>query len=101
MSDPTPSLAPVGVSEPIVVNAAPETAQWEAALRQAILVLSGVSTALGYTQIAGKISSLLMIAGPLAGLVVFIMGQMHTRHAEQKQIAMAAQLPDEIAHTRQ
>jgi hypothetical protein len=98
MTDPTLTSAPAGA--PIEVNATPETAQWEAAVRQAILVLSGVATALGYTQIAGKISALLMVAGPIAGLIVFILGQIHTRRAEQKQIVMANALPDSVARVK-
>lgn len=98
MSDQTPSTALVPV--PIEVNAAPETAQWEALVRQVILIASTAATALGYTVVGGKIGMLMVIAGPLAGLIVLIIGQLHTRRAEQDKIAMAAALPDSVAKVK-
>lgn len=96
MDEPTPTPAPAVVPA-IQVNADPTQAQYAAAVRQAVLVASGVLSAFGATHLSTEIGALAMVAGPLAGLIVFVMGQLHTRHAEQKQIVMANALPDAVA----
>lgn len=82
---------------PIVVDGDPGAEQLAAGMRQAILVVASIATALGYTKAAGEISAFLLVAGPLAGLIVIVLGQLKTRDSSQKKAAMAAQLPDSIA----
>jgi hypothetical protein len=82
---------------PIVVDSGPGAEQLAAGIRQAILVLASIATALGYTKAAGEISAFLLVAGPLAGFIVIVAGQWKTRDSAQKKAAMAAQLPDSVA----
>lgn len=96
MDQPTPVPAPAPMPA-IQVNADPKQAQYGAAIRQAVLVASGVVGAFGYTHLSTEIGALSLVSGPAAGLIAFILGQLHTRRAEKQQIAMATVLPDRIA----
>jgi hypothetical protein len=56
---------------PIVANADPTQDQLAAGLRQAVLLAAAVASTLGYTQLAGRLSALLAIVGPLAAVAAF------------------------------
>jgi hypothetical protein len=70
MSDPTPT--------PVIVNANPAQENVESLVRQILLVAAGVASALGYSGVAGKFGALLGMAGPIAGLIVIVIGQLKT-----------------------
>jgi hypothetical protein len=92
MSDPTVT--------PIIANASPAPDQIAAGLRQLVLVLGSIASALGYSKLAGEFSSLLAIVGPLSVIVAFVWGQLHTRAAAQQKATLAAAAPNAIGVVR-
>ena len=94
MSDPT--IGP----DPITVNATPAPDQLTALVRQAILVAAAIATALGASHLGSEIGLAATVAGPIAGLIVIVLGQIKTRRSALKMAAMANQLPDAIAQTK-
>lgn len=83
--------------EPIQVNATPTKAQIEAGLRQAIIAAGAIAGTLGYAGVAGKLNFAMALIGPAAGLIAFLVGQLHTRSQAQKMVVMAQASPDEVA----
>lgn len=81
----------------IVAKASPLQDQLQAGIRQTILVVAAIASALGYNKLAGQASALLMVAGPLAGLITIVIGQIATRKASQKLAIVAAAAPDNVA----
>lgn len=90
MTDQTPTT-------PIVANSTPAVEQWAAGIRQLILVLATAATILGATKLAGEISAFLAISGPLAGLIVIVIGQLKTRQSSQNLATLANKVPDSVA----
>jgi hypothetical protein len=88
MSDTSTPGAPSDA--PIVVNANPAQDGIETLIRQILLVLAAVASALGYSGVAGKFGALLAITGPLAALVVIIIGQVKTLTLAHKAAVMAS-----------
>lgn len=85
---------------PIQVNADPTKDQIEALVRQIILTVSAIASALGYAGFAGKASALLMASGVIAGLISLVWGQVKTRTLSKKAAAMASLLPDHLAQSK-
>lgn len=85
---------------PIQVNSSPLPDQIASAIRQLLLVLSTAATALGAVGWAGKFNALAVIAGPLAGLIVIILGQIKTRKAAQTAAALATAAPAHVAQVK-
>jgi len=88
------------MADPIVVNASPTPAMTTAAVRQAILGLAGALTAFGAANWGTTLGSLAVFAGPIAFLVTFVLGQIHTHTAATNQAAMASLLPNNLATTK-
>lgn len=82
---------------PIIANASPVPEQLAAALRQLILALAMVATALGYSKAAGDLNLVLQVIGPFAAVVSIILGQLKTRVASQNTAKLAAAVPNSIA----
>jgi hypothetical protein len=87
----------VPTDPPIVANASPVPEQMASALRQLILALASIATALGYSKAAGDLSLVLDVLGPLAAVIVIVLGQLKTRKASQNTATLAAAVPDSIA----
>ena len=85
---------------PIVANADPTQDQLAAGLRQGVLLAAAVASTLGYTQLAGRLSALLAIVGPLAAVAAFAWGQWRTRRNAQDRATLAAAAPDCIGVVR-
>lgn len=81
---------------PIQVNATPTADQIAAGIRQAILVFGGLLGGLGYANLAGQVSGLVEIAGPLAAVVVFVWGQIVTHQKAKKMVAVAKSDPANV-----
>jgi hypothetical protein len=84
-------------TDPIRVNATPGPDQVATGIRYGLMALASVASALGFAEVAGKFNDLLVTAGPIAALVVFVWGQWSARYNSKAKAVMAAQLPDEIA----
>jgi hypothetical protein len=82
---------------PIQANASPLSDQIASGIRQLLLVLATAATALGSVGWAGKFNALAIVAGPLAGLIVIILGQLRTRKLSQNVATMAAIVPNKVA----
>lgn len=82
---------------PIVANASPLNDQIAAGIRQLVLVLATGATALGYAGWAGRLNALAVVAGPLAGLIVIVLGQIKTRQSAKDTATLAAKVPDSVA----
>ncbi len=81
---------------PIVANANPTPDQIATGLRQFVLIVAPVLTTLGYAKLAGELNSLLVIVGPIATIVVFIWGQLHSRQNAKDKATLAAAAPDSV-----
>jgi len=86
--------------QPIMVNATPTAEQVMTGVRQFILVAAAIASALGYAHAAGQISGLLSVAGPIAGLIIIVLGQLKTRQSSQTAATLARALPDSVAQTK-
>lgn len=84
----------------IIVPESPSKEQVKAGLRQFVLMVGPLLTAVGMTGWAGQLNGILAFSGPIATIVVLIWGQLHTRTATIKGAAMAAKLDDSIAQTK-
>lgn len=100
MSDPT--------SAPIIVDATPTQAQLAAGIRQLLLGAGAIATAFGAAHLGQGLSTAALaatvIATGLSGgvtIAMFIMGQLHVRHAAQKLAVTAAAAPDYVAQVKQ
>lgn len=91
---------PDPIQTPIVVNASPLNDQLASGIRQLLLVLATAATALGSVGWAGRFNALAVVAGPLAGLIVIIIGQWKTRKAAQTAATLAAVVPDSVAQIK-
>lgn len=87
-------------STPIMVNPYPTQDQIAAGIRQTILILGSVAGALGAAKVAGELNTLLVIVGPIAALISFVLGQLHTRSASKKLAITAAAAPNAVAQVK-
>lgn len=86
---------------PILVDATPGPAQLAAGIRQGILALASILTAMGFSHAAGDVSLLLQFVGPIAMVVVFVLGQLKTRSTATKLATVAAAAPNSTAIVKQ
>ena len=89
------------VTEPILVNPTAGPDQLAAGIRYALMTIAGAATVFGYNHVATDATGLLVIAGPLAGLLVFAMGQWKTRQQSLKLAVVAKAAPDSVAQIKQ
>lgn len=85
---------------PLLVNEKAGPDQWAAAIRYALMAASSVASALGYTKTAGEFSAMLTVAGPLAMVIVFAMGQWKTRQQSLKLATVTKAAPDSVAQIK-
>lgn len=78
---------------PITVTTDPKVAQLAVGIRQLVLALGMIAGTLGYAHVGNVIGAFAMVAGPVASIVVVIMGQMHERHTVAKAVELAQALP--------
>lgn len=93
-------MSDLSPNAPIMVNPYPTQDQIAAGLRQAVLILSGVATTLGAARVAGELNTFLTIVGPMAAIISFALGQMHTRSAAKKLAITAAAAPNSVAQVK-
>lgn len=86
--------------DPIIVDATPNATQLVVAVRQLILVASGVASAFGAAHLSTELGALMAIAGPIAGVISFALGQWYIVREERKKRAMAHALPNAIAQVK-
>jgi hypothetical protein len=94
MTDPTQAAAP------IVVNANPNQDALQTLVRQVIVVAGVVTSALGFTHLAGDFSALLVAAGPIATLIAAAMEVWKSHALASKASTMASALPNSVATTK-
>lgn len=83
--------------QPIMVDATPGPAQLAAGIRQTILAIASILTTLGFSHAAGTVSLALQFVGPAAMVIVFVVGQLKTRHAAAKLATVAASASNAVA----
>lgn len=81
---------------PITITADPTISQLAVALRQLLLALGPVCALMGFTHLGTLLGLMGAVCGPLATVVVIIMGQLHERHGVAKQVLLAQATPDEV-----